>query len=338
MSGAEGYDPAQTMRQAEAARWRAVLAETEAGSTPEFEAWLAEPENRTAWIQISVPWNFLGEHADAPELAAIRQEALRDMRQVPPPLRPRWRRMVGSIAAVVVLGVAVAGGILWMQRPAEYATAQGERRVITLADGSRVSLDSNSKVTVRYTETARRLQLLQGQARFDVAHDLERPFSVLAGGEKVLATGTAFNVDLSGAEVRVTLIEGHVVVVDEKSGARLTPSGAHQQVELMAGEELIAPPQKPVHVEPANIKRVVAWMNGQLIFDNEPLAQVAATVSRYTTAPIEIHDPKVGALRISGVFNTGDVGEVVDVVTQYLPVRAVRESNGTIVLESDLKD
>ena len=188
------------------------------------------------------------------------------------------RHALMGIAAVLIIGLAVVwGGATWLHRSDEYLTGQGERRVITLADGSRVSLDSNSGVTVKYTDNARMLHLLYGQARFDVTHDVERPFSVVAGGQKVIATGTSFNIDLGGPGVLVTLIEGHVVVVDERTGANSVKSVAPRQtVELNAGQQLEAEPEQSPAVEPANVQRVTAWMNGQLMFDDESRASRGA--------------------------------------------------------------
>ncbi|MEI9988583.1 MAG: FecR domain-containing protein [Rhizomicrobium sp.] len=328
-------------RLAEAAAWRVRLTEIEAESTPEFETWLEEPGSDRAWARVTGPWNYLSEHANAPELVVARKAALGDAQRAGELSRiPRdWRRIARACAAMLVIAILAVGGAYWWQRPADYTTAFGERRVITLADGSRISLDSDSEVTVRYSRNARELALLRGQARFDVAHDVERPFSVLADGQKVIATGTAFNIDVTGARVVVTLIQGHVVVLNESAQERElpgpeAPSPRHHTVELAAGQQLAVTPDKPPAIAHANIQRVTAWTSGQLMFDNEPLADVVARVNRYSATPIMITDPKVAALRISGVFNTGDVSGFVDIVTRYLPVEAVTEDSGAIVLKT----
>src|SRR6185312_4234054 len=115
--------------------------------------------------------------------------------------------------------VVAAGAILFWQwyRADAFQTGFGERRVVTLSDGSQITLDSRSEVTVRYTAAARTLTLVRGQARFDVAHDVGRPFTVTALGHKVVATGTAFDVDLLGPKLLVTLLNGHVVVVPQSA-------------------------------------------------------------------------------------------------------------------------
>ena len=196
-------------------------------------------------------------------------------------------------------------------------------------------------MTVRYTKNLRELHLLQGQARFDVAHDVERPFSVQAGDQKVIATGTAFNIDMAGPKVLVTLIEGHVVVLDEDVRSAAIATGRPKwpsSVELEAGQQLVAVGTAPPAVEPVDIQRVTAWTNGQVIFDNETLSSVVARVNRYSRTQIVISDPKAGAMRISGVLNAGDVNGFVDIVTHYLPVRAATNDAGDISLASETKN
>jgi transmembrane sensor len=252
------------------------------------------------------------------------------------------RRTFLGLAATVLLSLIVWGVVWRHESPTYYTTALGERRIVMLGDGSRVSLDADSAVSVRYTSSARLLKLLRGQARFDVYHDVERPFSVLAGTQKVIATGTAFNINLDGQRVSVTLIEGHVVVVDEKlatsMGGDIAAEQHHRSIELHAGERLSSSPEKGSVIEKANIPQATAWMNGQLLIDNEPLSQVVSKVNRYTSTEIQIRDRDVASMRISGIFNTGDIEGVLDLVTHYLPVRAVKVPGGNIVLERKPKN
>lgn len=334
MSGQSSSKPAD-VRLVEAAAWRVRLTEIGADTTADFEAWLRDPANARAWAGVSRPWNFFEAHE--PALVQARQAALGDMKRARPmPVR----RLLTGIAAVLVAAAVSWGAIQWLNRPDDYSTTLGERRVVTLADGSKVSLDSGSEVTVRYSKNARRLHLLQGQARFDVAHDVKRPFSVEAGNQKVIATGTAFNIDLTGQKVLVTLIEGHVVVLDEDA-RDLTPKTGHQdwpqKTELKAGQQLSALPSAAPEVTKANIQRATAWTSGQIIFDNEALASVVARVNRYSAIQIVITDPKIASRRISGVLNVGDLNGFVDIVTNYLSVKASTNSDGNIALTGDEK-
>jgi transmembrane sensor len=236
------------------------------------------------------------------------------------------------MAALLVIGLG--GWKLWSDLRFEvYRTNAGERRVITLSDGSQVALDSQSEVKVRYGAHSRRLTLVAGQARFEVAHDGSRPFSVTAGGQEVIATGTVFNVDLLGPELLVTLIEGHVTVL-----AQGPPASIHSQlsdrIALDAGEQLVVSPSGKPKVMRVNVERTTAWQNGQLVFENEPLGTVLARVSRYGAQNIVAADAACAALRISGVFREGDVQGFLSTLTSYLPVTARRMSDGSIQVES----
>ncbi|MEI9988980.1 MAG: FecR domain-containing protein [Rhizomicrobium sp.] len=331
----------QAQRIAEAAAWQMRLREADLQSTSEFEGWLKDADNAAAWAQAIAMWDFLGDQAREPEIVAAREGALGRVRRTMIRRRARfdWRRFAAA-AAVAILALAGGwGGLRWLSAPDDYTTAFGERRVVTLADGSHVSLDSDSEVTVRYSRTARELNLVKGQARFDVAHDVQRPFSVLAGNQKIVATGTAFNIDLTQPKVLVTLIEGHVVIFDEDRNAIVTdslavsPSRAPASIELHAGQQLIATRAHPPRIEAANVQRATAWTAGQLIFSDEPLAEVVARVSHYSATPIVISDPGLGEERVTGVFNTGDVAGFLDIVTQGLPIRATTDAQGEIVLK-----
>jgi transmembrane sensor len=319
------------VRLTQAAAWRVQLTEADMRSSPEFEAWLQDADNQAAWAQVSRAWNYFSGVSQTPEILAAREAALKDAQRASAARPVLVRRLAGLAAAVLMVGILGSGGYWWMNRPSDYSTAAGERRVVTLSDGSKLSLDADSEVTVRYGKSERSLRLLKGQARFDVAHDKKRPFSVIAGRQKVIATGTAFNIDMAGPKVLVTLIEGHVVVLDDYS-----EDGAPNQkvIELKAGQQLSAAPRTPSEVAQANIQRVTAWTIGQLMFDDEPLSSVVERVNRYGGTQIIISDPKVGAMKISGVFNAGDVLGFVEIVTHYLPVRAVTEDPHTIALES----
>jgi transmembrane sensor len=213
-------DGSMPRRLVEAVAWRTHLSESNAETSEAFETWLAADErNAAAWTEVQRPWEFFGEHAAAPELIEIRRAALADARNTS---RNRWIRPTllalrsRFAVAASILMAAAAGILIWQSMQADiYRTASGERRVVTLADGSQIALDSQSEVRVRYGKNARNLVLSRGQARFDVAHDVERPFSVVAGNQKVVATGTSFNIDMLGSNLLITLIEGRVVVLPQ---------------------------------------------------------------------------------------------------------------------------
>jgi transmembrane sensor len=337
-------------RLAEAATWRVTLSEAELETSEDFEAWLAaDARNATAWRHMEGLWDHFGDNATAPELMAARQETLeRASRSHARRHRVGWRRAWGSnlvaasAAAVAVLAGLAAGGAWYVTKPDVYHTALGERRTVLLSDGSRVALDSNTVLQVRMLARERKLDLIRGQARFDVAHDADRPFQVHARGETVVATGTSFNVDLIGQKVLVTLIEGTVSILQDRP-ARFLPAAPQAPAPVLArltsGEELITPethstsaPVAAVQVvQNVNLDKTTAWESGQLIFEDEPLSSVAERVSRYAAHPVTA-EGSAGALRISGVFNAGDTATFVDTVQRAFPVQVEQAEDGSVTL------
>jgi transmembrane sensor len=321
-------------RLTQAAVWRVRLAENDLEGCPELSAWLAaDARNMTAWKRVQDDWGLFAEHASSPELLELRSRALTHAREAGQGRWVRSRRFAIAHRLAIAAGIlilAVGGLFVWMRQPDVYATGAGERRVVTLADGSQVALDSRSEVSVRYSAQARELTLTKGQARFDVAHDIERPFSVTADGHKVIATGTSFNVDLFGPSLLVTLIEGRVVV---SSTPQLVDPGqvdtSLARITLDVGEQVVFTPRAPPKVARVNLGQASAWENGEVMSDNDSLASVVERINRYAQHPVVIGDDQTAELRISGVFHTGDVEGFVNTIAAYLPVRAQQEADGT---------
>ena len=150
----------------------------------------------------------------------------------------------------------------------------------------------------------------------------------------MIATGTAFNINLTDQRVLVTLIEGHVII--ENVAANSKPHAVQAvpaSIELKAGQQLEQRDERPPEIKTANIEQTTAWMNGQAVIDNDTLESLVAQVNHYSRTPIVIDDPNVAAMRVSGVFNVANQMAFLDVVTQYLPVRAISTCSGTIRLE-----
>jgi transmembrane sensor len=352
MSGSEKLDRLQ-----QAAAWLTRSAESPGEHAEELRAWLAQdPRNVDAWCSVQTPWQLLGEHAASAELIRVRRWALTHAHDAGWNSRfKRFARPTSLAIAATVLIVAMISIAVWQTyRFDVYQTIAGERSVVRLNDGSEIALDSQTEVKVRYGARSREVVLVEGQARFDVAHDAVRPFSVTANGHEVVATGTAFNVDLLGADLFVTLIEGHVVVLPEAvripasdsasnpsprygnqrlSGAGSTPDpNTSSPIALEAGEQLVISPSAAPKVTRVNTDRATAWESGKLVFENEPLATIVVRVSRYGAHPIIIGDEPTSKLRISGVFHEGDVAGFVSTIVSYLPVSAQQGRDGSIRL------
>ncbi|WP_129774496.1 FecR family protein [Peristeroidobacter soli] len=334
----------------EATAWQVYFESSGLDTSSEFVAWLSEsPLNSAAWQQVRGAWSLLDEHETSDEGEELRRLALADAAAARAAKEHRWwssidsgRRIVAAAMVLMVVGALTTWGLT---RPETYSTSMGERRVVTLSDDSRVTLDSNSEVQVRYSKERRILVLSHGQARFDVAHDTSRPFSVKARGQQVIAVGTSFNIDTLGPELRVTLLEGRVVVAPQSaevdvatlrdqiinSGTIIT-SGSAPFVQLTAGEQLALRSGTMPEVGPVSAAHVSAWESGHLVFDDESLASVIERMSHYSSQRLLIADPRIANLRITGFFNAGDTDGFISTVTEYLPVIASTTADGAIAL------
>lgn len=312
-----------------AAWWARLKDEPALELSSEFLAWVSEPKNCRALQAIETMRAALDEHKAAPTIVDMRRAALTSFRNAS---LKRWgprRLFVQAAAAVLVL--ALAGAAAWQFiGPKTYATDVGERRVVELSDGSRIFLDSDSEVEVRYTRAARAVTLDRGRARFDVAHDVSRPFAVTAGAETVVAVGTSFDVEKLGGTVLVTLIQGHVLV---KNAAGDTMHAFPRPiVPLASGQQLIAARDTPPIVAKANLDAATAWEAGHLVFLGERLGEAVQRVNRYTDHPIAV-DPSAASIKVSGVFNAGDASTFVAAITAYFPIEATTSDDNTILLQ-----
>ncbi len=322
--------------------WRLRLSEPHwsADDEAELEVWLQTDERHArAFERTGQVWSFFDPHLAAPEMLSARQALLGRVRRL---ARGRWtgpaavlrmpsRRAVGIGMAAAV---AAAAGVWPLASQSDvYQTGLGERRIIRLDDGSIVTLDAMSRLSVRYSKGARALELRKGQARFDVAKDPSRPFTVTARDRNVVATGTAFNIDILDPEVRVTLIEGKVLVVPRSPRPLLgEPPLQARSVELHAGEALVARKDAPAQVvATADLAQATAWQAGRLSFDREPLGKAVERMNRYSERKITVADPKVASVPVSGEFNAGDIDAFLEAVNGFLPVRVVQGPDGVVL-------
>lgn len=309
----------------------------------QLDRWLsADRRHAEALDEVLDLWSGVERVAETPDLLSFRREALDAVHRAEARRRaPRWGERRGrwlGLAATFVLAVA-AGLLLWMTRgSSEYRTAVGERRVITLADGSRLSLDADSAVRVAFTAERRGITLEQGRARFKVAKDPLRPFAVRSGDNVVVATGTEFSVERLAGEVRVALFEGHVAVLRDGPRGRAietvrsgTRTAAAERV-LVPGLELQLPAaggagtMRPITVEDS-------WAGGQLSFADETLRTAAERMNRYASPQTLEIAPELSDLRVSGVFNAGDVDAFAQAIAATFGVKAVW-TGATIRLEA----
>jgi transmembrane sensor len=340
-----GIQTSEDLRLEEAGAWCVRIAdgELQPRERAAFEAWLdASPENRAAFDQAVEVWRALEESSLSPSLIDIRRSALDSFQRAN---RSKWAhgfsrrwRMAAALAGVLLLGAVSWGWLHYV--PSVYETRAGERRTVVLSDGSRLSLDAATKVSVRYIAGRRDLRLIQGRAKFNVAKDPLRPFSVAAADKLVVATGTEFSVELLRHQMHVILYEGRVAVLRSPTAqtgpapVRLASLTTAADQALLPGRELVATVGQPTaEVAVTDPGRTLSWEGGQLVFADEPLASAVERVNRYSGDSIAIGDPAAGATLINGVYAAGDTAAFIEGVTSVSPI-GVRDVDGQKVLFS----
>jgi transmembrane sensor len=243
--------------------------------------------------------------------------------------------VAGSLTACAIAIVAFT--TLPLSLPLHHAakkelieTAFGDTRALGLEDGSRIVLDRNSRLRVAYTGSGRDIELLAGQARFEVAKDAKRPFRVHTKSADVVAVGTTFEVSTQPARTTVTLLEGRVNV-RTISGTELE----QPRVEVLApGQQLeIAADGVLVDHQAVNVENVTAWERGTLVIDDAPLHEALDQMNRYSSTRIVVQGaPALQTRRVSGVFRVGDVETEALVLQKYFGLKEASRSESEIVL------
>src|SRR6185437_12683789 len=242
-----------------------------------------------------------------------------------------------ALAAAILTGLVIAGGaLLWeSERYPSYATEIGERRSFELSDGSTVDLNARSKLRVEFSGAERRVELLEGQALFQVAKDKARPFIVKSADATVRAVGTQFDVDRKSTGTTVTVLEGRVVVYPGapalgdlvgSATTKDTDGSANLAVPVTAGQQVTVTKQVLRAAEHADVAAATAWKQRKLIFDGTRLADVVEAFNRNNRRQFVIESGALADYHLSGVYSSIDPSALI----QFL-----REQPGFKITETD---
>lgn len=326
-----------------------------------------------AFQHVEQSWAGIGKHSASAELIALREQALARARRSNSrrwrlAARPWWRRVEVRAAAVAAsLLFLLTAAYQWAPfglRPGEYRTTVAEQRMIELEDHSRIALDAATLLKVRFSDNARIVELIEGQAQFSVARDPQRPFKVQVGERTIVALGTKFTVEYIDREFNIAMFEGRVAVISDLNPVAVTakapqtgelrfhiPASGRMQVaseaasqssdqsapttaahlngvpagviELSAGEGLQIDKSGQSKLIPTeDLKAFNAWREGKVIFNGEPLQEASRRLNRYSSLRIEVVDPKLASMRVSGVFDVGDAQAFVEAVQGSIAVDA----------------
>lgn len=318
-----------------------------------FEQWrTADAEHARAYERVNAAYSGILDGIGG--WRALSEMESQTMTNVAAHARHTRRRLgvvLAGLAASVVAVIAFTGGSLselqylrdraghLLAGESLYRTAVGERLALPLDDGSLLTLNTDTRVVVRYRDHVRGVTLLRGQALFEVAKDASRPFVVTAGERTVTALGTAFDVRLSDSRFEVTMLEGRVVVARQPEHAPIKYASVESMAaptELGAGDQLLASAtvDGPV-VRKTDARRITSWREGQIIFDNDALDYAVSELNRYGRQKLVLSDPRLADLRVSGAFYTRSSDVFIDMLTVHFPVRVQETSDDRIVLSYD---
>lgn len=316
-----GSDPVVTREiAAEAAVWIARLHGPDRSPRMERECldWQAlSAAHRLAFERCTDVWEDVPRVrlADAYATASPRAPSTAGGAQILGFVRSRW-------ALALVCAGLVGGGVVGMQRwrdAGAYATGVGEQAQVLLDDGTRMSLNTLTRVRVSMGSSQRSVNVQAGEALFEVAKDARRPFVVRVAGSEVVAVGTVFSVKLTGNgphaddALAVTLVQGQVTV-RPASGSSADGVAPARPLAMQAGERMQlakaaggsnAPATE--QVDRPRLEQVTAWTRSQAIFDDTSLPDAVAEMNRYNRTPIVlVGDAALSKLRVSGQYRTGD--------------------------------
>jgi transmembrane sensor len=295
-----------------------------------FEDWYtASPHNAEIYDDVLGNWERMALAGRTPIGEASRRQAATSGAL-------HWPRIAVAAAAAMVL-VVLSGvglhrfGVIGTSpaAPTEVASRTGDIRTVTLADGSRVTLDTDTLLEIAYTTGERRLTLERGRARFDVVHDPARPFIVMAGSGTVIAHGTLFDVERLGARVLVSLLRGSV----EVTGLPADTNGPASKGRFLEPGQRLAIESRAAPGSPTALSATeTRWTSGMLSFDDTPLAEVAAATNRYNGVKIGLADPALGELRFSGTFTARDPLGLARMAVAMFDLSLSRDDQGNILL------
>nr|WP_299776270.1 FecR domain-containing protein [uncultured Pseudoteredinibacter sp.] len=287
-----------------------------------LKQWLeSNPMHRRNLFDMAALWDSMSMLSELSAMFPLEEQAK--------PNKTNWRHYGSVAASLMLIGIGIA--FFWVKEHVllqeEYITAIGEHKLFELNDGSSIHLNTNSRVSVNFSFGLRELNLEQGEAHFNVAHDKKRPFIVSAGNQTVTAIGTAFNIRLSQQDdMELLVTEGRVSLASGTTDTP-TPKTMPTTTYLEAGQQ-IAPnisAQSPIEpVTSAAIDGKLAWQRGFIVFDGTPLGKALQEVQRYAKYEI-VADKDIQNLEIAGYFKTSDIDKLIASLEQSFDLNSERK-------------
>ena len=288
--------------------------------------WIAEDPRHAAAFELATDaWQDSGHfHSHRPALDSLIRS------------RARPRATVSALAGMGILCATIVTAVYFL-RDDTLQTGPAEQRTVQLSDGTEIALNANTRVIVRYDKQVRKVILVGGEALFTVIKHQPRPFIVVIGGRKVVALGTSFLVRRGGPRwIRHSrsLWSKHHVAIEPISWPNVLPAAPVTGLKLLnPGERLRFKDALGKEEDSPSIDQVTAWQKGQLIFDDTSLGEAAAEFNRYGTQKLTIDDPRLGRLRVGGVFRIGDPSSFAHAMATAYHLRVIEDDRSIVLTD-----
>jgi len=309
-----------------------------------LQEWMQDsPENHSTLMQMTQLWDKMDAMTRLSDLFPKPTRHASQTQTQRSNLIESWLKPVPAIAASIALATVLG---LWAilgnldNNNNSYQTAIGEQSTVMLPDGTKMTLNTNTSVTVAYSDQQRLLHLTQGELHVSVAKDKDRPLSVMAGGKVIQAIGTEFNIEITSQQkIELVVTEGKVKVgiqqKPEKQIASIEPlTLPSDALTVSAGEEIMLGEAKEqiTEVSAEDIAVKLSWQKGNLIFRGESLEEAVREVGRYTSVEFVFIDENLKKMRVAGLFKAGDVQGLLATLRENFDIVSQRDGNGKVLL------
>jgi len=329
----------------QAAAWFTLMqsADVSAAERQELRDWLSEhPDHQESYRQIELVWQTVGELSGTVEGSALRRS-----------VEPLSARLISFISTPVAMIkslvpapkyamafalVCVAVGVLLLPKPTapiitHYSTEVGELRTITLADSSEITLSAKSQISTRISDVERSVDLISGEAFFDIAKDRQKPFFVTVNNVAVEVVGTQFNVQKIRDTVSVSVLEGIVKVFGQ--GSKDSQSFSLPAVVLTAGQKVVKAKDRAFEsVKAVPSSDLGAWRLGRLIYRDIALADVVTDAGRYFDGKILLQSEELADEKITVTLRTDQIDQLPQMLAETLPIKVHVISDNLILLKN----
>jgi transmembrane sensor len=322
----------------QAAEWFTLMqsADVSAEDRRELNRWLSEhTDHQQAYAQIELVWQSLGELSGTEQGAELRRSV--------EPLSARLKAFFAQLMPAPMYAMSfalacVAAAIMLLPQPSQpittyYSTDAGEIKTITLADSSEITLGAKSQISTVISDAERSVNLLSGEAFFDVAKDRQKPFFVITNNLSVEVVGTQFNVQQVRDSVSVAVVEGIVNIFGQSLQG--PQSGFLPTVVLTAGQSVAKQAGGAFEaVTAVPVADAGAWRMGRLIYRDTRLADIVADAGRYIDSKILLQSDDLADVKVTMTLRTDQVSQLPQMLAQTLPLQVHVISDSITLLKN----